>query len=190
MIRQSDFYLIPNILSIARVIAIPIIIGLLYFQWNLLALLTFILVGVSDYVDGWIARKYHVESKLGALLDPLADKLIILSTMILLLWLGRLDVVVKGYSTDLIGPILVIVTVGREMAIMGLRAIASSAGISVPVDKGGKIKTTIQFVSISCLLVGSFPFLEIGQGLLVVSVIAALWSAIRYVLRFIKGLPA
>jgi len=123
------------------------------------------------------------------LLDPLADKLIILSIMIMLLWIGRLDIHIKNFSTDLVAPILVIVTVGREMAITGLRDIASSAGVTMAADKGGKIKTWIQFVSISLLLTGLSGLVELGQSLLIISVIAALWSAIRYVLKFIKGLP-
>lgn len=188
-IRQSDFYLIPNVLSVSRVIAIPIIIGLLYFQWNIAALLVFIGVGLSDYIDGWIARRFHFESKLGMLLDPLADKLIILSIMIMLLWLGRLDLKLRDFSTDLAGPVLVIVTVGREMAITGLRAMASSVGVTMAADKGGKIKTWVQFMSIGCLLYGASPLLEIGQILLLFSVAAALWSGMRYFVRFVRTLP-
>jgi len=189
-IRQRDFYLIPNLLSVSRVIGVPIIVGFLYFELNIAALITFLLVGLSDYIDGWIARHYHYESKLGMLLDPLADKLIILSTMIMLLWLGRLEVRIQDYQTNLIAPILVIVTVGREIAITGLRAIASTAGIVVAANKGGKIKTWIQFVSISLLLSGFSSLVVLGQFLLGLSVVAALWSAIGYVFKFIKGLPA
>lgn len=188
-IRQSDFYLLPNILSVSRVIAVPLIVLLLYYQWNLAALIVFIGVGISDYIDGWIARRYQYESKLGMLLDPLADKLIILSTMIMLLWIDRLDVQYHDWKLDLLGPILVIVTVGREMAITGLRGIASSIGLVMPADRGGKIKTWIQFIAISALIYGSPNFLKAGQILLIFSVFAALWSGIRYTIHFLKALP-
>ena len=188
-IRQSDFYLLPNILSVSRVIAVPLIVLLLFYQWNLTALIVFIGVGISDYIDGWIARRYQYESKLGMLLDPLADKLIILSTMIMLLWIDRLDVQYHDWKLDLLGPILVIVTVGREMAITGLRGIASSIGLVMPADRGGKIKTWIQFIAISALIYGNPNFLKAGQILLIFSVFAALWSGIRYTIHFLKALP-
>lgn len=188
-IRQSDFYLLPNILSVSRVIAVPLIVLLLFYQWNLTALIVFIGVGISDYIDGWIARRYQYESKLGMLLDPLADKLIILSTMIMLLWIDRLDLQYHDWKLDLLGPILVIVTVGREMAITGLRGIASSIGLVMPADRGGKIKTWIQFIAISALIYGSPNFLKAGQILLIFSVFAALWSGIRYTIHFLKALP-
>jgi len=188
-IRLRDFYLAPNLLSLGRIFAIPVIIAFLYFQWNLWALAVFIMTGLSDYADGWVARKFKAESKLGMLLDPLADKLIILSIMIMLLWQNRLNPAVHFQHSEIIGPLLVIVTVGREIGITGLRAIASTAGIVVPADRGGKIKTWIQFVAISFLIVNQKYFLEIGQVLLSLSVFAALWSGGRYVFYFLKGLP-
>jgi CDP-diacylglycerol--glycerol-3-phosphate 3-phosphatidyltransferase len=189
-IHQSDFYLIPNLLTVSRVVAIPAIVILLYYEWNWWATLTFVLVGVSDGVDGYIARKYQYESKLGMLLDPLADKLIVVSTMIMLLWQGRLDLTWGDWPTALVGPLLVIVTVGREIAITGLRGIASSIGLMMPADRGGKIKTVIQFIAISFLLAEWGALLWWGQILLAISVVAALWSGLRYILYFIKKLPA
>lgn len=188
-IRLRDFYLTPNILSLGRIIAIPIIIAFLYLQWNYWALAVFILTGLSDYADGWFARKYKAESKLGMLLDPLADKLIILSIMIMLLWQDRLNPAIHFSHSEIIGPLLVIVTVGREIGITGLRAIASTAGIVMPADRSGKLKTWIQFVAISFLILDGKIFLEIGQVLLTVSVFAALWSGGRYIFYFLKGLP-
>lgn len=189
-IHQSDFYLIPNLITVSRVAAIPFIMGLLYFELNWWACLTFILVGISDGVDGYIARRFEYESKLGMLLDPIADKMIVVCTMIMLLWLGRLDVHFQDWPMALVGPSLVVVTVGREIAITGLRSIASSVGLVMPADRGGKIKTAIQFVAISLLLAAWGPFVVWGQILLALSVVAALWSGIRYVLYFVRKLPA
>ena len=124
------------------------------------------------------------------LLDPLADKLIIVSTMIMLMWLGRLDIEMEGWNLELLPPLLVIVTVGREIAITGLRAIASTIGLLMPAEKGGKIKTWIQFFAILFLLWDQSPWLEIGQVFLMISVVAALWLGIQYTIRFIRGLPS
>lgn len=188
-ITQSDFYLLPNILTISRVSAIPLMVIFLYWEWNLASLIVFAASGISDYVDGWVARRYRYESKLGVLLDPLADKLIVVSTMIMLLWLGRLDIEIQGFQFDLLGPILVIVTVGREIAITGLRVIASSIGIGVPVDQIGKIKTWVQFFAIALVVSGWSGWLELGQALLCLSVVAALWSGAGYTFHFVKNLP-
>jgi CDP-diacylglycerol--glycerol-3-phosphate 3-phosphatidyltransferase len=109
----------------------------------------------------------------------------------MLLWLGRLDLQFVEFSySELLAPVLVIVTAGREIGITGLRAIASSEGIVLAAERGGKIKTALQFVSISLLIFGEDLSVQIGQILLLISVGAALWSGVSYVLRFIKGLPA
>jgi len=190
-IRVSDFFLVPNILSISRVLFVPIMIAFLYWDYNLAALGIFILTAVSDWFDGYIARQFQFESKLGMLLDPLADKLIVISTIIMLLWLGRLEIsFIHIPHVELFGPILVIVTTGREIGITGLRAIASTEGLVLAAEKGGKIKTTLQFISISLLILGEPRSIFLGQILLIISVIAALWSGISYVLRFIRGLPS
>lgn len=190
IIKKSDFYLWPNILTLSRLITIPLIATFIYLDWNWVATILFSLSGLSDYFDGWVARTYHYESKLGMLLDPLADKLIIVSTMIMLLWMGRLDMHFFNWNLDLVPPFLVIVTVGREIGITGLRAIASTAGIDIPADQGGKIKTWIQFFSIVFLLMHKHPWVVIGQVGLMISVVAALWSGMRYTWRFIRKLPA
>lgn len=189
MIRRSDFYLIPNIMSVSRIIAIPIVSTLAYFEWNLWAAFVFAIAGLSDYVDGWVARRYGYESKLGMLLDPLADKIIVLSVMVMLLFLGRLEIQIEGWDMRWLAPLLVIVTVGREIAVTGLRSMASSEGIMMPADQGGKIKTWIQFFAMIFVLIYQEPWLGIGRILLIVSVIAALWSGIRYLIWFVRKLP-
>src|SRR5262245_46829705 len=114
MIKRSDFYLIPNLLSISRIAAIPLVFILAYYEIDLWAAVVFGLAGISDYVDGYIARRYQSESKLGMLLDPLADKIIILCVMVLLLYFHRLDFHSENYDLRWLAPVIVIVTVGRE----------------------------------------------------------------------------
>lgn len=192
LIRRSDFYLLPNIMTLSRVIAIPLVAVLVYYHQNAWAAAVFALAGISDYIDGWIARTYQYESKLGMLLDPLADKLIIVSTMIVLLWMGRLYFEIEGVNTEVIAPIAVIVTVGREIAITGLRGIASTAGIVMAAERGGKIKTWIQFFAILFLLLNrdDWYLKQIGQIMLALSVLLALWSGIAYTVKFVRGLPS
>lgn len=188
-IRRSDFYLVPNILTLSRTIAVPLVAWFAWKNWNLAAALTFALAGLSDYVDGWIARRFNAESKLGMLLDPLSDKLIVVSTMIMLLWLRRLEDTVFTYKMDLLPPILVIVTVGREIAITGLRSIASTVGIVMPADRLGKLKTWVQFWAIFLILGDWSLTLPLGHGLLMFSVVTACLSGIGYIRTFVKNLP-
>jgi len=189
MIKRSDFYLIPNVLSISRVAAIPLVAAFAYYEMNRTAAVCFALAGISDYVDGWIARRYHYESKLGMLLDPLADKIIVLSVMVMLLFLGRLNFEWSDWDLKWVGPMLVIVTVGREIGVTGLRTIASSVGVIMPADKYGKLKTWIQFFALIFLLLDREPFLGIGKILLFFSVATALVSGIRYTQKLLKMLP-
>jgi len=188
-IRRSDFYLLPNLITLTRVAAVPLVAGCAYLKWNWAAAALFALAGLSDYADGYVARKYNYESRLGMLLDPLADKLVIVSTMIMLLWLGRLDLVWFGKTSDILPPTLVIVTVGREIAITGLRGIASSMGMILPAERGGKFKTWIQFFAIIFLLLDFQPWRSLGEVLIVISVLAALWSGLQYIFRFVSRLP-
>ena len=176
-------------MSVGRVFAIPLVAALAYYKYDLGATIAFAVAGLSDYVDGWIARRYGYESKLGMLLDPLADKIIVVSVMVTLLFLGRLEMQIQGIDSHWIALTLVIVTVGREIGITGLRSIASSNGIEMPADRWGKLKTWIQFFALVFLLYNQEPVLLIGKFLLVFSVAAALWSGIHYCFWFVKKLP-
>jgi CDP-diacylglycerol--glycerol-3-phosphate 3-phosphatidyltransferase len=189
VIKRSDFYLIPNIMSVSRVFAIPLFGVFMLYQMNFWAALVFALAGLSDYVDGWVARRYGYESKLGMLLDPLADKIIIVSAMILLMHLGRLDFSYQDWNLSWVAPALVIITAGREIGITGLRSIASTVGVVMPADRWGKLKTWIQFFAILFLLLNWPPLFRTGQILLFISVITALGSGVSYTVRFLKSLP-
>ncbi len=133
---------IPNIISIMRILAIvPLIlftmqadsIGMLY------GLIIFIIAALSDALDGYLARKYKVTSNLGKLLDPLADKLLVLSIFIVFLTLGQLPIA------------LVIIVLTRELTITGLRSIAAAEGAVIQASVFGKLKTTIQMLLVIIL---------------------------------------
>lgn len=176
-------------MSVSRIFAIPLVGVLMLYELDLWAALVFALAGLSDYIDGWIARKYGYESKLGMLLDPLADKIIIVSAMIMLMFLGRLDFSYQDWNLGWVAPALVIITTGREIGITGLRSIASTVGVVMPADRWGKLKTWIQFFAILFLLLNWQPLFRAGQVLLFISVITALSSGIGYTVRFVKSLP-
>ena len=141
---------LPNYISLFRIILIPFLILIFYlphsvignFDKNLIATGLFILAGISDWLDGFLARKLQLESKFGAFIDPVADKLIVIASLVLLVELSR------------ISALIAIIIIGREVAVSALRewmAGVGSAG-SVAVAFVGKVKTSIQFIAITLLL--------------------------------------
>jgi len=134
---------LPNILTLARVAAVPIVVVLLLSDSRssgMWAAAIFGLAAVTDFVDGWLARKWGVVTVLGKFLDPLADKLIVMAALIMLIPLGR----VPAWAVFLI--------LAREMVVTGLRSIASSEGIVIDASDLGKYKTIYQMVAIPGLM--------------------------------------
>ncbi|MBS1961408.1 MAG: CDP-diacylglycerol--glycerol-3-phosphate 3-phosphatidyltransferase [Bdellovibrionales bacterium] len=179
--RQNDleFGTLPNILTSLRVIMIPAIIWLLMQKTNLtdiIAGFTFAAAGVTDYFDGYFARKYKTESVFGKLMDPLADKFLVVSSLCMLQELGRIP------------ALLVITLICREMAITGLRALASSEGLIIGASQSAKWKTATQMVAIPWLMaregLWGIPLFQMGQVLIYVSLAISLWSAKDYVVDF------
>ena len=170
---------LPNALSLARLAAVPLLIVayLLPFQWSgLLAAGIFTLASLTDMLDGYLARKLGQESLLGAFLDPVADKVLTATALVLL---------IGGYGTLWI-TLPGVIIIGREVLVSALRewmAEMNRRGI-VRVTLLGKVKTGMQMLAIIVLLLAE-PRLEstttlIGYGLLVVSVVFTLWSLLQY----------
>jgi cardiolipin synthase (CMP-forming) len=140
----------PNLVTISRIILIPLLIGIFYvpYEWlswegkNLAATVVFILAGITDWLDGYLARRLNQMSAFGAFLDPVADKLIVVGALLALLYLGRVDMIVS------------LIIVGREIAISALREWMAKVGQakSVAVAFIGKLKTVAQMVAIPLLL--------------------------------------
>src|SRR5690606_3086491 len=132
----------PLFLTLIRLILSPIILPFLfvyllplnYVLINIFLAIVFILFSLTDFFDGYIARKYHQESSLGRLLDPIADKFLIFSVLISLLAAGKIFFY------------WVIILIGREIFIMGLRQLALEYAITIPVSWAGKVKTAIQMI--------------------------------------------
>lgn len=138
---------LPNRLSIARLLSVPFFMAFTYIDnvyARVGALLIFVGAGVTDLVDGYIARKRNLVTNLGIFLDPLADKLIITAAFILFVEIRALH----------IPSWMVVAIVGREFLITGLRGVAASRGTMVPADEGGKFKTSVQNTAIITILMG------------------------------------
>lgn len=170
---------LPNLLTLFRILLVPILVIVFYlpYKWSFYAAaFIFIIASITDFFDGFLARKLEQQTSFGAICDPVADKLIISIVLILL---------VSEYNTIFFTlPALIIV--GREIVISGLREWMSEIGkrTDVKVSMIGKIKTAIQMISIIILLYGSHGdstwFMNLGFVLLYVAAFLTLWSMFLY----------
>lgn len=177
---------IPNSLTIARIFFVPILVAVLVqerlsFFWHgdlisneLIALLIFWIAAATDLLDGYLARRWKQVTTIGMLLDPIADKLLVSAALISLVQVGA----VRGW--------LVVLLVGREFAVSGLRSIAAAEGYTISASELGKTKTFSQVVAISLLLISIHrPWVKQWATLsLYLVVLFSLWSAIAYFGRF------
>lgn len=178
--NQGQISNLPNTLSTMRLVLIPAVVICLYFPGRLgsfLAALFFGLAAITDLLDGFYARRYKVVTPLGKFLDPLADKLLVSATMIMLVALGRIP------------TWIVILIVGREMAVTGLRGIAVIEGKVIEASSLGKYKTIFQSVALICLSLHyrylKVDFHAVGMIFLWGALILTMWSGWVY-FRMIK----
>jgi cardiolipin synthase len=139
-------YRLPNLLTLSRIVAIPVVMGAFYLpgNWaNWVAMLLFTLAGFTDLLDGYLARSWNQTSKLGRFLDPVADKLLVASTLLMLTHFGWID----GWS---IMPALIILC--REIMVSGLREFLAELKVGLPSSRLAKWKTAIQMVAIGVLI--------------------------------------
>jgi CDP-diacylglycerol--glycerol-3-phosphate 3-phosphatidyltransferase len=177
-VKKSIFNL-PNSLSFFRIGCIPLLMVLLFFPrrtTSFLAALTFGLASISDLLDGFVARRRQLVTTFGKFLDPLADKLIVSAALIMLIPLDRVP------------AWMVVVIIGRELAIMGLRSVAVSEGKVITADHLGKQKMVFQTVAILGLLLHfeyyGVNFHLVGMFFLWLAVIITLWSGFNYFRNF------
>ncbi len=180
------FFTIPTLLTWARIAAIPLIVGVFYLPWpgptkNLIATSLFVLFALTDWLDGWLARKLNQTSSFGAFLDPVADKFLVCASVLVLVHLERADVFVA------------LIIIGREIAISALREWMAQSGASrsVAVHVLGKAKTMVQMVAIPFLLYDGALFGVVdtriwGTVLIWIAAVLTIWS-MAYYLR--KALP-
>jgi CDP-diacylglycerol---glycerol-3-phosphate 3-phosphatidyltransferase len=173
---------IPNLVTFSRILFVPLIIGV---QWEdtvengYWAAVLFALASITDYFDGYLARRFNVESVLGKFVDPVADKILVMSILIMMI------------PTREISPILVILLLSRDTLVEGIRAVAASESLIIAAGAFGKWKTAIQMVAIPAVLVEvplfGIPFKEIGIAGLWVSVVLSVVSGFQYVMFFAKN---
>lgn len=190
-IRQ-DIVNIPNILTLFRIFLIPVVAVFIFYGDPLSAVIAVVLFGVAsitDWLDGYIARRQNLVSMTGKFLDPLADKLLVMTALVMLIPLGRLP------------AWIVIIIVAREISVTGLRAMAASEGMVIAAGSGGKLKTAFQMTGLVGLIVhytyeinyfGLFTveinFHRFGFWLLAISVFFSLWSGWIYFRNFLRAI--
>ena len=154
----------PNKLTLLRVIMIPFFVVFMLVDWGTwakwVALAIFVVASATDWLDGYLARKYHLVTNFGKFMDPLADKLLVCSAMICLIELG------------LIPSWVVIIIIGREFVISGFRLIASDNGIVIAANYWGKFKTVCQMVMIIVLIANLGGFFDVLEQILIYASLA------------------
>jgi CDP-diacylglycerol--glycerol-3-phosphate 3-phosphatidyltransferase len=180
------FFTVPTLLTWTRIVAIPLIVGVFYLGLqpqlqNLIATAMFVVFALTDWADGWLARRLNQTSAFGAFLDPVADKFLVCASLLVLVHLDRADVFVA------------LIIIGREIAISALREWMAQIGASrsVAVHMIGKVKTTVQMVAIPFLLFDGLLFGVIDTGvwgawLIWAAAILTVWSMVYYLQ---KALP-
>jgi len=177
--ERATTWNLPNLLTLIRILAIPLVVAFLFFPGPLpsfLAALFFSLAAITDLLDGYIARQQRRETAVGKLLDPMADKLLILSALIMLIPLGRVP------------AWMVVLIVGREVAVTGLRGIASAQGMVIAAGRRGKAKTVFQSIALIGLILHyeylGIDFHFLGTILLWVALVITLWSGWDYFYKY------
>ena len=188
---RRDIINLPNMLTLARIAVIPLAVWLLSLQtpWSCFwAATTFGLASATDYFDGYLARKLGLVSLTGKFLDPLADKLMVMAVLVQLSAMGWLE------------PWLVILLLGREFSVQGLRQIASGEGMIIAAGQGGKWKTAFQLTGLIGLLAhfaypidflfaeATVSFHRAGWWMIVMSLFFSLYSAFDYFKGFLLAI--
>jgi len=186
MARSQQIWNLPNALTMLRMAVVPLMLAMpvmLSERGSTVLAWLYILAATTDVIDGWLARRGQQVTEVGKLLDPLADKMLVATSLIMLVAVGRIE----SWATW-----MVVVIVGRELAVTGLRGIASAGGTVMAATWHGKAKTLCQNVAISALLFHyptlGLPAHGIGLSLLAVATLITLWSGYAYFAVFFRDL--
>ena len=189
--NKSPIWNLPNILTLLRIASIPILVSVLFSpskSAGFWAAVIFAIASITDWLDGYLARRMGIVTVFGKFLDPIADKLIVMSALIMILPYDRAP------------AWMVLIILGREIIITGLRGLASTEGIIIPASNLGKFKTIFQIVAILGLLLHydyhwffsvNNPYLyvnmhNIGIFYLWIATVITIWSGFDYLNRFIR----
>jgi CDP-diacylglycerol---glycerol-3-phosphate 3-phosphatidyltransferase len=191
---RQDALNLPNILTMGRVAVIPLVLWLIDRGTPkdcALAAIVYSAAAITDLLDGYLARRMNVVSVLGKFLDPLADKLLVMASLIWMVPMGRIP------------QWAVVLLLAREISVTGLRGIASSEGVVIAAGGGGKRKTALQMIGIMCLIIG-YPYhltlgpldlgmvdlVQVGRWLVYISLVFSITSALEYVTLFAEAVEA
>ena len=179
--QKNSIYLIPNLITYARLLSIPFII-IFYlsgiYTLQLLAFIIFILASISDFLDGYLARKLNQTSILGKILDPIADKLLVILVFMMF---------INSDLLNIFTSIGILIITAREIIVMTMREITAHQGIMIDVIKLSKLKTTLQFISLAMLFLVSLTrnsnlqILNLTNSFILLTAIVSLISLIMYV---------
>lgn len=168
--------------TMSRIFLTPVILATLYPQnvlWNVMSAALFIAASATDGLDGYYARKYNVVSVFGQFMDPIADKILVTSILVMLAFLQKID------------PYMVIIILARDTFIGGIRSVAAAEKIIIAAKPTGKWKTALQMIAIPAVMIGEvwagIPFDKIGYWALWVSVILSVVSGAEYYLGYLKS---
>lgn len=177
---------LPNFLSFFRIAIIPVLVYLLTFTGNAASVsagVIFLGASLTDYLDGYLARRNHAVSNLGKILDPLADKVMIVACLIMLAAMDRA-------GEPEVPAWLVVIVVAREIAVTVLRGIALSEGIVMEAEELGKYKFFLQVFAVFALMIhyphGGIDFYAVGVYSLMLAAVSALRSAVDYHVKFFR----
>lgn len=166
----------------SRIFTVPIIVAFLYpneLFYNTIAAVLFILSSITDYYDGYFARKFNATSNMGKFMDPIADKILVTSILVMLVPSFRID------------PLMVIIILARDTFIGGIRSVAAADGIIIDAKPTGKWKTALQMIAIPAVMIDQeaygIPFEKIGYWVLWISVILSVTSGCQYYWGYLKS---
>ena len=179
---KRDIFNLPNMITILRIGVIPVLFGLLFSPgpaMSLVITILFITAALTDILDGYIARRFKIITTMGKFLDPIADKLIVNTAMILMIPIGRIP------------AWIVAVIIIRDFAVDGIRNIASSDGMVIQASPLGKRKTLCQIFAVSALMI-HYPFIgadahAVGMVILYIALVLTVTSGIDYFLKFYRA---
>ena len=173
---------LPNSITLIRLAVIPVLFLLLLSPGRILSMIIavlFIMAAITDLIDGYVARKYNIVTTMGKFLDPIADKLVVTTAMIMLIPIGRIP------------AWIVAIIIMRDLLVDGLRSIASADGLVIDASRLGKQKTLCQIVAVSALLIHYDTVFglnahAVGMAVLYLALVLTVWSGADYFLKFYK----
>jgi CDP-diacylglycerol--glycerol-3-phosphate 3-phosphatidyltransferase len=191
---REDAFNLPNLLTMGRMLVIPVVLLLIDRGTPkdcAIAALVYSAAAITDLLDGYLARRMNVVSVLGKFLDPLADKLLVMASLVYMVPMGR----IPEWAVTLL--------LAREISVTGLRGIASSEGVVIAAGEEGKSKTALQMIGILCLILG-YPYhltlgpwdlgwvdlVNVGRALVYISLVFSIVSAVSYMRIFVMAVEA